>query len=63
MAIQKEFSSPTSIDKFDLRAEVGSTGNVLLLTGEKIYLANIGDTRAVLCRNGVAFPLSHDHKP
>ncbi|KAM7522151.1 hypothetical protein LguiA_012053 [Lonicera macranthoides] len=42
---------------------VGSTAVVALVSPEKIILANCGDSRAVLCRNGKAFPLSIDHKP
>ncbi|GMI84884.1 ABA-HYPERSENSITIVE GERMINATION 3, ARABIDOPSIS THALIANA PROTEIN PHOSPHATASE 2CA [Hibiscus trionum] len=42
---------------------VGSTAVVALLTPDKIIVANCGDSRAVLCRNGAAFPLSDDHKP
>ena len=29
---------------------------------EEIVVANCGDSRAVLCRGGVAVPLSRDHK-
>ncbi|OIW04071.1 hypothetical protein TanjilG_00631 [Lupinus angustifolius] len=42
---------------------VGSTAVTAVLTPEKIVVANCGDSRAVLCRNGVAIPLSSDHKP
>ncbi|GMI80755.1 ABA-HYPERSENSITIVE GERMINATION 3, ARABIDOPSIS THALIANA PROTEIN PHOSPHATASE 2CA [Hibiscus trionum] len=42
---------------------VGSTAVVAIVTPDKIIVANCGDSRAVLCRNGVALPLSDDHKP
>lgn len=42
---------------------VGSTAVVAVVTPEKIIVSNCGDSRAVLCRNGVAIPLSSDHKP
>ncbi|XP_038708682.1 probable protein phosphatase 2C 75 isoform X1 [Tripterygium wilfordii] len=41
----------------------GSTAVVAVLTAEHILIANCGDSRAVLCRNGRAIPLSFDHKP
>ncbi|KAM3736399.1 hypothetical protein ACB098_10G160900 [Castanea mollissima] len=41
----------------------GSTAVVALLTPDHIVVANCGDSRAVLCRGGVAIPLSEDHKP
>lgn len=42
---------------------VGSTAVVAVVTPDKIVVSNCGDSRAVLCRNGVAIPLSSDHKP
>ncbi|XP_076890877.1 putative protein phosphatase 2C 24 isoform X1 [Bidens hawaiensis] len=42
---------------------VGSTAVVAVVTPDKIVIANCGDSRAVLCRNGKAVPLSNDHKP
>ncbi|KAK8662460.1 hypothetical protein V6N13_092033 [Hibiscus sabdariffa] len=42
---------------------VGSTAVVAIVTPDKIIVANCGDSRAVLCRKGVAVPLSDDHKP
>lgn len=41
---------------------VGSTAVVAVVTPEKLIVSNCGDSRAVLCRNGVAVPLSNDHK-
>ncbi|CAN7075324.1 unnamed protein product [Brassica oleracea var. botrytis] len=42
---------------------VGSTAVVSVVTPEKIVVSNCGDSRAVLCRNVLAIPLSSDHKP
>ncbi|KAK6234921.1 hypothetical protein SCA6_010258 [Theobroma cacao] len=42
---------------------VGSTAVVAIVTPDKIIVANCGDSRAVLCRNGKPVPLSSDHKP
>ncbi|KAL6977388.1 Protein phosphatase 2C 37, variant 2 [Sarracenia purpurea var. burkii] len=42
---------------------VGSTAVVAVVTPDKIVVSNCGDSRAVLCRKGVAIPLSSDHKP
>ncbi|KAJ4790033.1 Protein phosphatase 2C-like protein [Rhynchospora pubera] len=42
---------------------VGSTAVVAILGPRHLVVANCGDSRAVLCRNGSAVPLSSDHKP
>eukprot|EP00200_Dunaliella_tertiolecta_P008380 CAMPEP_0202379020 /NCGR_PEP_ID=MMETSP1127-20130417/22137_1 /ASSEMBLY_ACC=CAM_ASM_000462 /TAXON_ID=3047 /ORGANISM="Dunaliella tertiolecta, Strain CCMP1320" /LENGTH=281 /DNA_ID=CAMNT_0048977445 /DNA_START=274 /DNA_END=1118 /DNA_ORIENTATION=- len=41
----------------------GCTGVTAFIIGTKLYVANVGDSRAVLCRGGKAQPLSVDHKP
>ncbi|KAF3058436.1 Protein phosphatase 2C like protein 2 [Daldinia childiae] len=41
----------------------GCTACCGLITGEKIYIANAGDSRSVLGVKGRAKPLSFDHKP
>ena len=41
----------------------GTTALVALLRAHRLYIANAGDCRAVLCRDGTAVDLSTDHKP
>jgi len=47
----------------DHPVHAGATAVVAVIVGKTITVANAGDSRAVLCRNGIAFPLSFDHKP
>lgn len=43
---------------------IGCTANVIMIEDmKKLYIANAGDSRCVLARNGKAIPLSFDHKP
>ncbi|KAF2310758.1 hypothetical protein GH714_016926 [Hevea brasiliensis] len=47
---------------------VGSPGGSMAVTAilidqRRLIVANVGDSQAVLCRNGVAKPLSVDHEP
>lgn len=44
-------------------ALIGSTAVVALVSQRKIYVANAGDSRAALFRNGKAIQLTDDHKP
>ena len=41
----------------------GCTAVVAVLRGQTLTVANAGDSRAVLCRGGVAVAMSEDHKP
>eukprot|EP01064_Diplonema_japonicum_P016234 TRINITY_DN24230_c0_g1_i1.p1 TRINITY_DN24230_c0_g1~~TRINITY_DN24230_c0_g1_i1.p1 ORF type:complete len:387 (+),score=136.48 TRINITY_DN24230_c0_g1_i1:31-1161(+) len=43
--------------------QAGSTATVCVVTADKIYTANSGDSRAVVCQNKAAVALSEDHKP
>lgn len=45
------------------KIQAGCTAVVTLIRGGKLYVANAGDSRAVLCRGGQAVALSDDHKP
>jgi protein phosphatase 1L len=40
----------------------GAAMCLTLIVGNRVYTANVGDSRAVLCRNSQAFNLSNDHK-
>lgn len=47
-----------------LQSIPGTTCLVALLSDKELTVANVGDSRGVLCdKNGNAVPLSHDHKP
>lgn len=41
----------------------GCTANVALVAGDTVYVANAGDSRCIICRNGKAHDLSRDHNP
>jgi serine/threonine protein phosphatase PrpC len=41
----------------------GSTATTALLLGKRLYCANVGDSRTMLCRNFQPILLSEDHKP
>lgn len=51
-----------SLDDIALDSK-GCTANVVMIKDNVIYCANSGDSRAVVCSDGVAENLSEDHKP
>ncbi|XP_078670201.1 protein phosphatase 1G-like isoform X2 [Branchiostoma floridae x Branchiostoma belcheri] len=50
-------------DKEQPGSDSGTTAVVALLSQEKLYVGNAGDSRCVLCRAGRAIDMSIDHKP
>jgi serine/threonine protein phosphatase PrpC len=46
-----------------LNVDSGCTANVVVATKSHISCANIGDSRSILVRSGMALALSKDHKP
>lgn len=54
----------TILEKASDLGKGGSTAvTAILINCHKLLVANIGDSRAVLCKNGVAKQLSVDHEP
>ncbi|MBA0690605.1 hypothetical protein Goari_008270 [Gossypium aridum] len=43
--------------------DAGSTASTAILVGNRLLVANVGDSRAVICRGGNAIAVSRDHKP
>ncbi|XP_027091745.1 probable protein phosphatase 2C 11 isoform X1 [Coffea arabica] len=43
--------------------DAGSTASTAVLLGDRLLVANVGDSRVVACRAGSAIALSDDHKP
>jgi serine/threonine protein phosphatase PrpC len=58
--MQKETSEA---DREFIGGAVGCTANVVLVTPNAYFVANAGDSRSALCRDGKAIDLSKDHKP
>nr|XP_015838764.1 PREDICTED: probable protein phosphatase 2C 21 [Tribolium castaneum] len=44
-------------------SDSGCTAVVALLKGNQLYVANAGDSRCIVCRNGKPIEMSIDHKP
>ena len=57
----------TDMDIINKAKDLGKGGSTavtaIVADGQKLVVANIGDSRAVLCRRGWAVQLSTDHEP
>ncbi|KAL4273710.1 hypothetical protein GQ457_13G003630 [Hibiscus cannabinus] len=57
----------TDTDILEKAVDLGHGGSTavtaILINGEKLVIANVGDSRAVICKNGEAKQLSVDHEP
>lgn len=65
-AIRKAYriTDKTILDKAVDMGKGGSTAvTAILINGQVLVVANVGDSRAVICKNGKAKQLSIDHEP
>lgn len=46
----------------EVTAQAGSTATVAVIRGDRLVVANVGDSQAVLCRKGNAIPIAHQHR-
>ena len=65
MAFISQLIGPKDPESNDIYMRTGCTACVMSIdeTNKKLYFANAGDSRVVMCKNGVAYPQSEDHKP
>lgn len=56
---EEQLSSATAVPN----ANCGTTATVVVICGEELTVAHVGDSRAVLCSSGAAIPISEDHRP
>ena len=65
MNLLSKLMIPKDPEANDIYMRTGCTACVMGVdeTSKKIYFANAGDSRVVLCRKGVAEEMSTDHKP
>jgi protein phosphatase 1G len=61
----KQLFDPKGQEDCDIALMTGCTAHACIIdeNQKKLYFANSGDSRGVLCRNGIAYPMSEDHKP
>ena len=60
-----KYLDPKNAENCDIGIITGCTACVCVIDekNKKIYFANAGDSRAVICKNGLGYQMSHDHKP
>ena len=65
MAFISQLIGPKDPEANDIYMRTGCTACVMSIdeANKKLYFANAGDSRVVMCKSGVAYPQSEDHKP
>ena len=65
MDLFKQMMDPKGQEDCDIAMFTGCTACVVSVdeTSNTVICANAGDSRAIICKKGIAYPLSIDHKP
>jgi protein phosphatase 1G len=65
MDLFKQLFDHKNQEDTDVAMMTGCTAHVCCVdqARKKIYFANAGDSRGVMCKKGIAYPMSVDHKP
>ncbi|CAN6236522.1 unnamed protein product [Urochloa humidicola] len=65
VAIDDAYKSTDSefLESDSSQNQCGSTASTAVLVGDRLFVANVGDSRAIICRGGNAIAVSKDHKP
>jgi serine/threonine protein phosphatase PrpC len=63
MEMFRAMVDPKQDPNADIAMFTGCTACVCAIYDGKLYFSNAGDSRAVLCKKGVAYAMSIDHKP
>jgi len=63
LELYQQLMDPKNKDDVDISMGTGCTACVCLINDQKLICANAGDSRAIVCKNGVAYAMSIDHKP
>ena len=65
MQLISQLIGPKDPDSNDILMRTGCTACVMSIneTNKKLYFANAGDSRVVMCKKGIAEAMSEDHKP
>ena len=65
MQLISQLIGPKDPESNDISMRTGCTACVMSIdeTNKKLYFANAGDSRVVMCKKGIAEAMSEDHKP
>lgn len=61
--IFRSLFDPKSQEECDIAMYTGCTATCCLIDEKKAYFVNAGDSRIIICKNGVAYAMTVDHKP